>query len=242
MSTALACVGWGAAALLALVVLRLRRRLELAAQACHELRGPAPAIGLAAAALRRAPGGLRRALPFETQLDRLGAGLEDLEAAREGRRACARPVPMSIDRLLRASAAGWRPAAQADGRALRIRSGSGRAVVRADRGRLCQALGNLLANALEHGSGTVELSGSQRGDRVILEVRDGGACNRSGTARSGRDPARGRGLGIAAAAVEEAGGKLTLVQEDGGTVAAVELPVAAGEARVAAVDLPLADG
>ena len=241
MSTAIACAGWGSATLLVVVVLRLRRRLELAAQACHELRGPATAIGLAAAALRREPGGLRRAMPFETQLDRLGAGLEDLEAARSGRRARPRPATIPVDRLLGASAAGWRAVAQAEGRALRMRSGVGGALVCADRGRLAQALGNLLANAVEHGSGTVELRGSQLGDRVVVEVRDGGGEDAPPTARRGRDPDRGRGLRIAAAAVEEAGGKLTLVRDDGATVAAVELPIAAVDLPVAAVDPPVAE-
>ncbi|MBA3306938.1 MAG: hypothetical protein H0U25_13600, partial [Thermoleophilaceae bacterium] len=57
----LVVVGWLMAAGLAAAVLRLRRRLELVAQAEHELRGPATALGLAAAAMRREPGGLRRA-------------------------------------------------------------------------------------------------------------------------------------------------------------------------------------
>ncbi len=232
MSTALACVGWGVSAVLAVAVVRLRHRLELARQACHELRGPATAIGLAAAALRREPGGLRRALPFEAQLDRLRAGLDDLEVARAGRRARCRPADIPVERLLRGAAAGWRQAAQAEGRRLRMRSALGGAVVRADRGRLAQALGNLLANAVEHGSGTVELCGHKRGDLVVLEVRDGGmrdAQRQAGRWRhpgSGRGRGRGRGLGIAAAAVEEAGGTLTLEQRESGTVAAVELPVA----------------
>lgn len=228
MSTALACVGWAVSALLAVTVLRLRHRLELAGQACHELRGPATAMGLAAAALRREPGGLRRALPFEAQLDRLRAGLDDLEVARAGRRARCRPADIPVERLLRGTAAGWRQAARAQGRRLRMRSALGGAVVRADRGRLAQALGNLLANAVEHGSGTVELHGHRRGDLVVLEVRDGGLRDAPRQAARWRDPGRGRGrgLGIAAAAVEEAGGTLTLEQREGGTVAAVELPVA----------------
>lgn len=226
MSTALACVGWVAAALLVVVVLRLRRRVELAAQASHELRGPATAIGLTAAALRREPGGPQRALPLEAQLDRLRAGLDDLEAAREGRRAPPRPHAIAVERLLRTSAAGWLAAAQAEGRALSIRCGPGKALVCADRGRLAQALGNLLANAVEHGSGTVELRSAQRGDRVVLEVRDGGVADACRVPRRRHGTERGRGLAIAAAAIEEAGGKLTLVRDSGGTVASVELPVA----------------
>ena len=226
MSIASACLGWVVAGVLGVLVLRLRRRFELTSDACHELRGPATAIGLAAAALLREPGGLRRAMPFETQLDRLRVALDDLDAAREGRRAPPRRSAIALEQLLRASAAGWRPVAEAQGRALRMRSRSSGALVHADRGRLAQVLGNLLANAVEHGSGTVELSGRQEGARVILEVRDrGDGQGVEPDRRLHRDPARGRGLGIAEAAVNEAGGTLKLVRGDGGTVAAVELPL-----------------
>ena len=216
-----ACLtGWVLSAALLVAVLRLRRRLELTARACHEVRGPATALGLAVTVLAREPGGLRRARPFETQLDRLRAGLDDLEAARAGRRAEARPTAIPLDRLLRGAAAGWRPATSAQGRGLRVRSELGPALVRADRGRLAQALGNLLANAVEHGSGTVELLGRRREGHVVFEVRDGGPE----PIGPGPGPGRGRGLKIAAGAIEEAGGRLTLDRREGGTVAACELP------------------
>ncbi|MGI8945907.1 MAG: hypothetical protein ACR2GL_06690, partial [Thermoleophilaceae bacterium] len=84
MTIALCVSGWAVAALLVLAVNEMRGRLELVAAADHELRGPATAIGLAAAALRREPGGPRRALAFEAQLDRMRVALSDLEAARSG--------------------------------------------------------------------------------------------------------------------------------------------------------------
>lgn len=229
MSLAVGLAGWALSAALLVAVLRLGRRLELAARACHELRGPATALGLAVAALARQPGGSRRALPIEAQLDRLSAGLDDLEAARSGKRAEGKPADVPLDRLLRGTAAGWRPAARAEGRRLRIRSELGATVVRADRGRLAQALGNLLANAVEHGSGTVELLGRRGDDHVVLEVRDEGPGRGPSAAGRSRRPGgsragRGRGLGIAAGAIEEAGGQLTLDRRDGGTVAALELP------------------
>lgn len=221
MSLALCVAGWLVAALLVAAVVRLRRRLELVALAGHELRGPATAMGLAAAALRREPGGPPRALTFETQLARMRTALDDLEAARSGSRAESRPTFVSLERLLAGTAAGWRPAARAGGRALRMRSELGTTTVHADSGRLAQALGNLVANAVEHGSGTVELLGRRSGDRVVLEVRDRGGRPVGGPARG-----RGRGLGIAISAVEQAGGTLTLQRVEGETVAAVELPVA----------------
>ena len=109
-----ALAGWLLAAALACACLRLRRRLELVAAAEHELRGPATAIGLAAAALRREPGGLRRALMFESELERMKAGLEDLAAARAGRRGPVRPV--ALDTRARSAGRDRRLAEGRDGR------------------------------------------------------------------------------------------------------------------------------
>jgi signal transduction histidine kinase len=231
LGIALAVVGWLVAVGCAASVLRLRRRLERVAHAEHELRGPATAVGLAAAALRREPGGLRRALVFESQLERMRAGLADLEAARSGVRAQARPRTVALDRVLRGAVAGWRPAAQSQGRRLRMRWEGEPAAVRADPGRLAQAFGNLLANAMEHGSGPVELHGRTVKGRVLVEVRDAGpAPQGSGTDRrrgtgASREAGRGRGLAIAARAAEEAGGRLALDRGERGTIALVELPL-----------------
>ena len=201
--------GWMLAIVLACLCARLRRRLELVAAAEHELRGPATAIGLAAAALRREPGGLRRALAFEAELERMRAGLDDLSAARAGRRSPVMPVALPLERVLRGATAGWRPA----GRPMRFHWDAGPAIVRADRRRLAQAFSNLLANAVEHGSGRVEVRGRRAGERVRVEISDEGP--------------RGRGLGIAARAVEEAGGVLEVECAADGTTVAVELPLAA---------------
>jgi len=213
-----ALVGWGLAVMLTCACLRLRRRLELVAAAEHELRGPATTIGLAAAALRREPGGVRRARAFECELQRMRLGLDDLTAARAGRRATSAPVALPLERLLRGATAGWRPA----GRPVRFRWDAGPAVVRADRRRLAQAFSNLLANAVEHGTGRVEVCGSLAGARVRVEVRDEGPA----APAPPRAPDRGRGLGIAARAVEEAGGVMEVRCADHGTTVAVELPLA----------------
>lgn len=242
----LAGAGWLVAASCAAVMLGLRRRLELVAQAEHELRGPATAIGLAAAAMRREPGGLRRALVVESQLERMRVGLADLSAARSGARAQAQPRTLSLEHVLSGAAAGWGPAAQSQGRRLRMRWEGEPAAVRADPGRLAQAFGNLLANAMEHGSGPVELRGRTVGGRALVEVRDAGPVQDRGgetDRRRGRSaaygpgpgnspgpgkspaPGRGRGLAIAARAAEEAGGRVALERGEHGTVAVVELPL-----------------
>ena len=74
-----AVAGWALAACLLAV---LRRRLALVADAEHELRGAAAAIGLAAERMKRAGATRAFASLLDVQLDRAKAGLADLERAR----------------------------------------------------------------------------------------------------------------------------------------------------------------
>jgi signal transduction histidine kinase len=222
-----AVTGWALAAALALSVARLRRRLGLVADAAHELRGPVAALSYAVAWLRREPGGVRRALRFEAELERMRVGLADLDAARRGRRGPVRRRTVALERLVDSAAAGWRPLVSSADRGVTVHWHAGRARVRADGGRLAQALGNLLANAAEHGSGPIEVHAVRKGARAVrVEVRDGGPAIGTGRRRAYD---RGRGLGIADRAIREAGGTLTLDRSRAGTVAAVELPLADGE-------------
>jgi len=222
-----ATAGWLLATALAVVVLRLRRRLNLVAEAAHELRGPVAAFSYAVAWLRREPGGVRRALRFEAELERMRVGLADLDAARRGRRAPRRRRTVALERLVNSAAAGWRPLIAGADRRVTVHWNAGRACVRADRRRLSQALGNLLANAAEHGTGPIEVHVMRKGPRSVrVEVRDDGPPRRPGRRRGGD---RGHGLGIADRAIREAGGTLTLDRSRAGTVAAVELPLAESE-------------
>ena len=117
--TAIGIAGWLLVVGLAVAVARLRRRLELVAEAAHELRGPVAAFAYAVAWLRREPGGVRRALRFEAELARMRAGLSDLDAARAGRRAPARPETVALERLVNGAADGWRSRACGAERLLR---------------------------------------------------------------------------------------------------------------------------
>jgi signal transduction histidine kinase len=222
VTTTAAIAGWLMALGLGWLFLRARMRVQAIADAAHELRGSAAALALVAASIRRQPGGLRHARAFESELDRLSAGLADLDAARTGTRVPARASVLPLERALRTAAAGWRPVAGGQGRRVTLRWEAGTAAVRVDRRRLAQVLGNLLANAVEHGTGVVSLRGRRRGDAVVVEVVDQGP--RPGSGDSGPD--RGRGLAIAARAAEEAGGRLTVTRTREGTAAAIELPVA----------------
>jgi len=219
----IALLGWLVSLALLVVALRLRRRLDLVARAAHELRGPAAALTFAVAGLRREAGGLRRALRFESELERMRAGLADLEAAQTGRRAPARPRTIPLEQVLRGAAAGWRPPADQAGRPIDVRWDAGHAWVRADRGRLAQALGNVMANAVEHGSGPIEITAVRKGPRAVrVEVRNDALAS---TRRRRRRRGRGRGMGIASRAVREAGGRLTVESSERGTTAALELPL-----------------
>ncbi|MEX2196862.1 MAG: ATP-binding protein [Thermoleophilaceae bacterium] len=227
--TLLAVSGWLAAVALAGWVLALRARIEAVARADHELRGPVAALALAGAALARAPGMRERGIAMEGQVDRLRAALADLAAARgrrgrRGRRSRVQtPPPLPLEEAVRGAAAGWAPVAEALGRRLRVDWRAGTAAAAIDRGRLAQSLGNVLANALEHGGGDVAVRAERTGAAVTIEVRDGGAGPRRGARRRS---GRGRGLAIAARAAEEAGGSLTLRRDEDGASAAIELPAA----------------
>jgi signal transduction histidine kinase len=102
-----------------------------------------------------------------------------------------------------------------------------------DRLRLAQATRNLIANAIEHGGGTVEVRGRRAGDAVRIEVIDRGpglpapVAELVRLARGGRGR-RGRGLAITTAIAADHGGRLAAAPSDHGARLVLELP-AAGE-------------
>jgi two-component system, OmpR family, sensor histidine kinase BaeS len=213
---ALGVAGWALALLAAVRVVVLARRLELVAMAEHELRGPLAALGLAAQACARRPS-RRTAAALEGQLERARLGLSDLAAARAGRRTPPDARRLDARAVAARATAGWR----ATGASVRFDWRAGRAAVHADAARLSQALGNLLSNAIEHGGGQVELRGVRADGRVRIELTDTGPGFAGSPA-----PGRGRGLAIAARAVEEAGGTLQIASSEAGSTVAVELPLA----------------
>jgi signal transduction histidine kinase len=139
--------------------------------------------------------------------------------------------------LLAQQALVWQVAARERGRTLRVAAGSG-LLVRGDGVRLAQAVGNLLANALEHGDGVVELHASGGAGRVRIEVRDGGGGLPAPVAELTRRPragrgARGRGLAIAADIAARHGGRLAAAPSPGGARVAIDLPAQAREGAAA---------
>lgn len=220
--------GWLASLLLGGLALELRRRLELAARAEHELRGPLAAIALAVEGLERADADRARVAVLRGQVERAGLGLEDLRAARAGRRSAPRVALVGLEGIVRSAAGAWEAPARRAGGDLRLDWRAGEVAVRADSKRVWQALGNVLDNAVAHGGGHVEVRALRTGGLVRLEVADEGPGFASAPSPD-RAAGHGRGLEVARAAAREAGGQLTVGARQGpGASVAIELPVAGG--------------
>lgn len=212
---------WAAAAL-ALHV-EGRRRLGLAAQADHDVRGPLCTARLALDGLEPCA----RVAAIDLELRRAALALDDLAAARRGRRAAGRWKAVEVGRLLAAAAPAWEALARAHGARLTV--GGGRARVTGDPLRLAQACANLVANAAEHGGDRVDVRVTAVGGRAGIHVSDDGDGLPAPlpallTAARGRRTRRGHGLAIAAGIAARHGGRL------------VEAPVATGTHLV--LDLP----
>jgi signal transduction histidine kinase len=261
MTEAVALGGWviAAVAVTAAAIARcaLVGRLEAVAWACHELSGP-----LTAARLGLVPGAQRgrlsraRLRAIDLELARATLALEDLSEALQGSgapagaRECPRAPDaehVDVEELLSDSVEAWRASAASRGMELRMLWSGGRALVIGQRLRLAQATGNLIANALEHGGGPVEVRGRAEDSGVRIEVLDCGPglvapvaelvrSRRSARPRWSRlsaSRARGRGLAIADAVAVAHGGRLASAPSERGAKLVLELP-AAGHAQISA--------
>jgi two-component sensor histidine kinase len=110
-----------------------------------------------------------------------------------------------------------------------------------DAGRLAQVLGNLIANATEHGVGLVDVRSARTAGAVRLEIRNRNRPPELNDLAAARPSWRGRGLAIAERAARELGGSLSVESRDGETRAALEVPVdgrAPDDSRDGAGDSP----
>ena len=171
--------GWLAASAGAVAAAGTRRalagRMESVARACHELRGPLTAarLGLEGGAGNGAltPDRLRA---IDLELGRAALVLEDLDAVRTRRVWSRLPEAIDLRQLVSDSVEAWRPTAAARGVELRASWSGDAQTVWGDRLRLAQVTGNLIANAIEHGGGVVEVHGHGDRTRARVEVTDTG--------------------------------------------------------------------
>jgi signal transduction histidine kinase len=225
---ALACF-----ALAVLAAFELRRRRELVARACHELRGPLTAVRLSLATMeRRREAPPERLATLDHELRRAGLALDDFAAARSGQRILDRAEHVDVGELMEEQFHSWEAVACAFDSVVLLGCVLPGATVVGDRLRLAQAISNLIANALEHGPGRIELTARFVGtEHVRVEVIDEGPglprplAQLTRRARAGRGR-RGRGLAIAAHIAERHRGRLVAAPAQRGTRLGLELPLA----------------
>lgn len=221
------------------VQLLLGRRMAAVARACHEVRGPLTAARLGLE-LGLRTGGLSpaRLRAIELEIERATLALTDLADARRRGDPEASGGPFALGHvdvreLVADSIEAWRATASARGVELRMTWSGGAVAVLGDRLRLAQATGNLIANAIEHGEGTVEVRGLVERAGVRIEVVDSGPglsaplrelARRARRRCRGR--ARGHGLAVAAAVAAAHGGRLAAAPSERGARLVLELPVA----------------
>ena len=236
MSIAVALAGWlaAAAALAATVIARraLARRHSAIAEACHELRSPLTALTLGLELSGR-QGSLSpaRIRAIELELGQAALALDDLQAARHRREHHGGSGIVDVGGLLSDTLEAWRPLARLRGIDVRLHWSGPEALVRGDRLRLAQAIGNLIANAIEHGEGNVHVSGRVRPHDVRIEILDLGpglTASIGELIRRSRPGRRhGHGLRIAQEIAGAHGGRLASAPSERGARLVLELPIAA---------------
>ena len=231
-----------AAAMLAGALLWRRRCLSLVAQASHELRGPLQAALLGLHGLED-PGDGARLAAIDLELRRAARAAEDLSAAASGRRAADVAAEVELGELLADAGVAWELLAAHRGVSLVVEPPAARVVVRADKVRIAQALGNLVANAVEHGSGAVRVRIRHWGGHARVEITDGGPGLPAPlpdllAAARGRRGRRGHGLALAAVIARPHGGRLVTAPSPRGARLILELPLAGTEPAARVGRLP----
>jgi signal transduction histidine kinase len=243
---AVTLTGWAGFALAAALALwawhAVLVRGEAVARACHEVRGPLAAarLGLESSVLASSVAHLRA---IEAELDRATIALDDLQRVERIAAEACLPELVDVEEWLKDSVAAWRAVGAVRGIEVRLHWQGPDAEVWGRRPRLAQVTGNLIANAIDHGDGFVEVRGRVLESAVVVEVLDGGpgltapppalgpvtrARLRARGRKWGRAPrnGRGRGLLIARTVAEAHGGSLTTAPSDRGARFVLTLPCA----------------
>ena len=203
-----------------------QRRLAWVARADHDVRGPLCTARLALGGLE--PCACVDAIDLE--LRRAALALDDLAAARRGRRAGGRLTAVELGDLLARAAPAWDALARAHGTLLTV-DGRGPVRVSGDPLRLAHACANLVANAVEHGGDRVDVRVTAAGDRAGVHVSDDGPglpvpLPTLLAAARGRRARRGHGLAIAAGIARRHGGRLLELPSTTGAHLLLDLPMA----------------
>jgi signal transduction histidine kinase len=241
MSVALGISGWllGVMGIGTAAIIRMRfgRHAEAVARACHEVRGPLTAVRLGLELAGRVrPLSESRLRALELELGRATVALDDLSTA-QAQRTATRFESLDMAELVANSVEAWRAVAVAQGTAISLASSPRPVPVAGDRLRLAQAVGNLLANAIEHGGGAVEVRLRPMVGMVGVEVTDGGpglpAPIEQLVRRSRRrgHAERGHGLRVAGAVAAAHGGRLAAAPSEHGARILLELPAGEGRGR-----------
>lgn len=204
--------------------LRAGRRRERLNRALHELRRPLQALTLSqsrTAGSRAGTGQLELALDALAGLDREING---------GARAPMRAVEargLAEDAVRR-----WRSLAARRGRPIALAWSADGSRVVCEPAAIARALDNLIANAVEHGTGPIRVEATARGGRLRLLVADGsdaGVRPAAGTRMlrtAGGSARRGHGLRVVAEVAADHGGRFAACRHAAGSSAVLELPLA----------------
>jgi signal transduction histidine kinase len=219
-------------------------RDEVLGVVSHDLRNPVNRVRLAAELMRESyelPEGAERAAAMivraTAEMNRLIGDLLDvsrIEAGRLSVDAGATPLETLLGRLEEAHA----PAASEKGLVWNVERPAAPSTLEIDEGRILQALGNLVGNAIKFTpeGGTVRVVVERTSDVVRMGVRDTGpgmdeaqlahVFDRFWQSRAGDRRGAGLGLAIARGIIEAHGGRLHMDSRLGvGTTAWVELPL-----------------
>ncbi len=198
---------------------RERRRRTLLNRALHELRRPLQILLLTGTGEPRAQQAIEMTVAAMAGLEREINGEPRLPDRRL----------VSVGALVHDVGERWRAAAEARGRQLSVRSQVAEASVLADPADLARAVDNLVANALEHGSGGVEVAATLAPGATRVAVADAGStieANRKRRPGPDRDPRRGYGLAIVTEIARAHGGRFFWLRSERGSIAVLELPLA----------------
>jgi len=195
----------------------LARERALTADASHQLRTPLAGLRLRLEAAQVTPGADRDKAIVDAlrEVGRLEATVEELLLL--ARDPGPTREPLDVPRLLAEVEREWHERLAVAGRPLRVDVEPALPPVRASAPAVRQVLNVLIANAAEHGRGTVRLSARAAPGGLAVEVRDDGPGisgdpERLFDRRVGTAPGHGIGLALARSLAEAEGGRLLLTR------------------------------